>query len=97
MEVSEDAALACVMPNESYAKTLAIGAAYFARRRIDQFADIRDDESVNWSRYSECHILSVEPLANSAARRRVLLPAFDQAQHQLQLLRPNRLAPTRRD
>lgn len=86
--------LACVMPNESYAKTLAIGAAYFATRSIDKFRDLRDGESVDWKAYEGDYVVTIDSLGIESGWDRVLLPATDQAGNELVLLRPNHAAPT---
>lgn len=87
--VPESSPIACVMPNESYGKTLAIGAAYFADRRIAQFQDVRAGDDVSWSSFSAHHILTVDELAKSAGCDRVLLPAIDQDGRHLLIVAPN--------
>ncbi len=85
---ADDSMIACVMPNESYAKTLAMGAAYFANRTIDRFRDVRTGEAVDWREYGSLHTLTVESLAEPVGRQRVLLPASDQDKRRMLILLP---------
>lgn len=85
---ADDSLIACVMPNESYAKTLAMGAAYFANQSIDRFRDVRTGDIVDWREYGSLHTLTVESLAEQVGRRRVLLPAMDQDERRMLILLP---------
>ncbi|HPF38845.1 MAG TPA: glycosyltransferase family 39 protein [Phycisphaerae bacterium] len=90
----DDAPLACVAPNESYAKTLVIGAAYFSKLTIDTYIDVHADDSVQWADLAAFDVLTVTSLGKSAPGRRVLLPAFDTDERQLILIRRSRGGPT---
>lgn len=92
--VSADQRIACVMPNESYAKTIAIGAAYFSNRRIESFMDVFADEPVDWAQFERFDTLTVESLAKNVEQGRVLLPATDTDGRQMLLIRSSRGDPT---
>lgn len=87
--LTDGARLACVMPNESYAKTIAIGAAYFSSRAIARFHDVHDGESVDWAEFAQFDTLSVDSLSDGVGQNRELLPATDQNGHQLVLIAPS--------
>ncbi|MCB9858232.1 MAG: glycosyltransferase family 39 protein [Phycisphaerales bacterium] len=92
--VRVDRPIACVMPNESYAKTIAIGAAYFANRRISFFVDVFAGDSVNWAQLGQFDVLTVDSLTGTDQKECVVLPASDSDGRRLLMIRSTRSDPT---
>ena len=71
--IADEAPIACIVPNESPAKIIIMGAAYLSRRQIERFVDVKE-AGVDLAEFGAFHVLSDEWATEADLEHRVLLP-----------------------